>query len=206
MATARDIVTRALKRASIIASDEAGGASDADDALAALNDMMFAWAAHGIDCLHSTMTLGSTFVFFVPPAALEPATIEVLSYQGTWDASANSPTLASATGTEGYVYKVTVAGSTALDDVTSWSVDDYAVYDGTEWLKGKSSARHQQAVVALLTKRLCNDYGKAVPAQVEEDARSGWYTLQGDFVRPPVARVDNGLRNMPSLRYFDVDA
>ena len=44
--------------------------------------------------------------------AINTALLGVLSYQGTWNASTNSPTLASGTGTPGYYYIVSVAGST----------------------------------------------------------------------------------------------
>ena len=41
-----------------------------------------------------------------------------LSYQGTWNASTNTPTLASSTGTNGYYYVVGTAGSTNLNGIT----------------------------------------------------------------------------------------
>ena len=60
--------------------------------------------------------------------AIDTALTGVLSYQGTWNASTNSPTLASATGTPGYYYIVSVAGSTNLDGITDWAVGDWAVF------------------------------------------------------------------------------
>lgn len=56
-------------------------------------------------------------------------------YQGTWNASTNSPTLTSGTGTKGYYYVVDVAGSTNLDGVTDWKVGDWAIFNGTAWQK-----------------------------------------------------------------------
>ena len=41
-----------------------------------------------------------------------------LSYQGTWDALANSPALASGVGTKGYYYVVSVAGNTNLGSIS----------------------------------------------------------------------------------------
>ena len=58
-----------------------------------------------------------------------------LSYQGTWNASTNTPTLASSTGTSGYYYIVSVAGSTNLNGITDWGVGDWAIYNGTAWQK-----------------------------------------------------------------------
>jgi hypothetical protein len=54
-------------------------------------------------------------------------------YQGTWNASTNTPTLTSGVGTKGYYYIVSVAGTTNLDGITDWNVGDWAIYDGTAW-------------------------------------------------------------------------
>ena len=62
-------------------------------------------------------------------------TVGALSYQGTWNASANTPTLASGVGTKGYYYVVSVAGSTNLDGTTLWGVGDWAVFNGSIWQK-----------------------------------------------------------------------
>jgi hypothetical protein len=56
-------------------------------------------------------------------------------YAGTWNASTNSPTLASGTGTKGYYYIVTTAGSTNLDGITDWKIGDWAIFNGTTWDK-----------------------------------------------------------------------
>ena len=58
-----------------------------------------------------------------------------LNYQGTWNASTNSPTLTSSVGTKGYYYVVNVAGSTNLNGITDWQVGDWAVYNGSAWQK-----------------------------------------------------------------------
>ena len=60
--------------------------------------------------------------------AINTATTGVLSYQGTWNASTNSPALASGVGTPGYYYIVSTAGSTNLDGITDWAVGDWAVF------------------------------------------------------------------------------
>ena len=51
-----------------------------------------------------------------------------LVYQGTWNANTNTPTLVSGTGTTGYFYIVSVAGSTNLDGITDWQVGDWAIF------------------------------------------------------------------------------
>jgi hypothetical protein len=71
----------------------------------------------------------------VPISQLPAAVLGALSYQGTWNASTNTPTLTSSVGTKGYYYVVNVAGSTNLNGVTDWQVGDWAVYNGTAWQK-----------------------------------------------------------------------
>jgi len=58
-----------------------------------------------------------------------------LSYQGTWNASTNTPTLASGVGTNGYYYIVSTAGSTNLDGITDWQIGDWLMFNGTIWQK-----------------------------------------------------------------------
>lgn len=58
-----------------------------------------------------------------------------LNYQGTWNASTNTPTLVSSTGTKGYYYVVSVAGTTNLNGITDWQIGDWAVFNGTAWQK-----------------------------------------------------------------------
>ena len=50
-----------------------------------------------------------------------------LVFKGNWNASTNTPTLASGTGTVGNYYVVSVAGNTNLDGITDWEVGDWAV-------------------------------------------------------------------------------
>lgn len=71
----------------------------------------------------------------VPTSQLPAAVLGAVKYQGTWDASTNTPTLTSGVGTQGYYYVVSTAGSTNLDGITSWAVGDWAIYNGTAWQK-----------------------------------------------------------------------
>jgi len=61
--------------------------------------------------------------------------IGALNYKGTWNASTNTPTLTSSVGTKGDYYVVSVAGTTNLDGTNSWSVGDWAVFNGSIWQK-----------------------------------------------------------------------
>lgn len=58
-----------------------------------------------------------------------------LNFQGTWNASTNTPTLASGVGVNGYYYIVATAGSTNLDGITDWQIGDWLIFNGTVWQK-----------------------------------------------------------------------
>lgn len=68
--------------------------------------------------------------------------IGALIYRGTWDASANTPTLADNTGTNGDMYVVAVAGTQNFGQGPSitFGVGDFVIYNGTEWERAPSSA------------------------------------------------------------------
>ena len=77
-----------------------------------------------------------------------------LSYQGSWNASTNTPTLTSSVGVNGYYYIVSVAGSTNLNGVTDWQVGDWAIFNGSTWQKIDqtnlvSSVNGQTGVVSI---------------------------------------------------------
>lgn len=58
----------------------------------------------------------------------------VMEFQGTWNATTNSPTLADGTGNTGDVYRVNVAGTQNLGSGSqTFVVGDWVVYNGTIW-------------------------------------------------------------------------
>jgi hypothetical protein len=79
-----------------------------------------------------------------------------LNYQGTWNASTNTPTLTSSVGTKGYYYVVDVAGSTNLNGITDWQIGDWAIFNGSIWQKvdntdAVTSVNGQVGAVVLTT-------------------------------------------------------
>lgn len=79
-----------------------------------------------------------------------------LNYQGTWNATTNTPTLTSSTGTQGYYYVVDVAGTTNLNGITDWQVGDWAIFNGSVWQKvdntdAVTSVNGQVGTVVLTT-------------------------------------------------------
>jgi hypothetical protein len=63
------------------------------------------------------------------------AAVGAVVYQGTWDASTNTPTLTSSVGTKGNYYVVSVAGNTNLNGITDWVAGDWAIFNGSVWEK-----------------------------------------------------------------------
>ncbi len=84
-------------------------------------------AINGIASLDSSGKLSSSQI----PASL----IGAMVYQGTWNASTNIPTIVSSTGNKGNYYIVSFAGSTNIDGISTWDVNDWIVFDGTTWEK-----------------------------------------------------------------------
>jgi len=62
------------------------------------------------------------------------------AYQGTWNASTNTPTLTSSVGTQGYYYVVSTAGTTNLDGNAVWVVGDWAIFGNGKWERIPGSA------------------------------------------------------------------
>jgi hypothetical protein len=117
----------------------------------------------------------------VPVSELPAAVLGALSYQGTWNASTNTPTLTSSTGTKGYYYVVSVAGNTNLDGITDWLVGDWAVYNGTVWQKVDNtetvtSVNGQTGAVVLTTTNVAegtNEYFTTARARSSVSAGTG---------------------------------
>lgn len=60
-------------------------------------------------------------------------------YQNQWNASTNIPDISATTPAAGDFYVVSVAGSTVLEGIGTWSVGDIAYYDGYAWRKDLAS-------------------------------------------------------------------
>lgn len=73
MATALDIVTRALRKINVVAIDEEASADESAEALDAMNAMMHGWKARNADTTHTTLALADDFP--LNPEYEEPAII-----------------------------------------------------------------------------------------------------------------------------------
>ena len=131
----------------------------------------------------------------VPVSELPAAVLGALSYQGTWDASTNTPTLTSSVGTKGYYYVVSVAGNTNLNGITDWLVGDWAVYNGTVWQKVDNT-----------------DAGGDVvgPTSATDNAIARFDTTTGKLIQNSVVTIGNsgevdGISHITNIDYVDFD-
>jgi hypothetical protein len=104
-----------------------------------------------------------------------------LNYQGTWNATTNTPTLTSSVGTKGYYYVVDVAGTTNLDGITDWQIGDWAIFNGSVWQKvdntdAITSVNGQVGTVVLTTTNIAegtNLYYTDARARASNSAGTG---------------------------------
>lgn len=209
MTLVSEICTRALHRNNTIAAGETPTASDIEVTLDALNDMMFAWEIDDVRIEHQGFELTDTFVFFVPPRlsdrqrsgnARRP--LRQLVYEGTWNAATNAPALRSRSGDEGALFRVTTAGTTNVDGLSSWAVNDFAMFDGDQWHKGQSSRPFHGAVIALLAVRMATEFGDQIPPELARAASQGWRRISRPWLEPYEQRQDLALLLTSTSRYY----
>ena len=72
----------------------------------------------------------------VPMGQIPDALIGSVKYEGTWNASTNTPTIpAAAPANKGAYYIVSVAGTTTVSGINDWEIGDWIISDGSAWSK-----------------------------------------------------------------------
>lgn len=98
--------------------------------------------------------------------------LSVMEYQGVWNASTNTPTLADGTGSTGDWYRVEVGGTRNLGSGNiTFDVGDYAIHNGTKW--EKSDTTDSVASVAGLVGTITATSLKTALALVKADVGLG---------------------------------
>ena len=92
----------------------------------------------------------------VPTAQLPDSVLGQVEYQGTWNASTNTPAITGSSGSKGHYYTVGTAGSTSIDGINDWKVGDWIIYNGSTWQKVDNtdqvtSVAGRQGAVTLTT-------------------------------------------------------
>jgi hypothetical protein len=112
-------------------ADGGTGASTASGARTNLELGNAAILNAGVPLGVATLDAGGTVPLTQLPSSIQGA----VSFQGTWNASTNTPTIVSSVGTKGYYYIVSVAGTTSINGIADWHVGDWIIYSGTVWQK-----------------------------------------------------------------------
>ncbi len=97
---------------------------DTDTKLALKEDSANKGVANGYASLDGSGT--------IPLSEIPAGIAGGLTWKGLWNASTNTPALASGVGTNGDTYEVSVAGATNLDGITDWEIGDLAVFNGAD--------------------------------------------------------------------------
>jgi uncharacterized Zn-binding protein involved in type VI secretion len=136
----------------------------------------------------------------------------VFNILGGWNANTNTPTITSGTGTSGEVYVITTAGSTNIDGVSVWNVNDWIYFDGTVWKKlagsGISGADDVFSVAGKVgyVTLVPTDITGLSTATVPEDPTALYYTdARADARITLQAGVANGLATLDSGNLVPID-
>jgi hypothetical protein len=137
-------------------------------------------------------------------------------YEGTWNASTNSPTITSSVGNKGDYYVVSVAGSTTIDGISDWKVGDWIIFNGSVWDKvdntdAVSSVNGFTGAVSLSTSNIgegTNLYFTNTRAQnaitLTTSGTSGASTYSGGTLNIPNYSL-SGLGGVPTTRTLTIN-
>ncbi len=124
----------------------------------------------------------------IPTAQIPTAVLGQVEYIGTWDATANTPTLSNSGGgpvgtKKGDYYVVSTAGTTSIDGVSDWEISDWIVNNGTIWQKVDNtdqvvSVAGKKGIVTLIATDV-TDFQTAVSANTDVTGNTSARHTQG---------------------------
>jgi len=116
----------------------------------------------------------------------------VMEFQGSWNASTNTPTLADGTGNAGDVYRASAAGTQDLGSGSqTWAIGDWVMYSGTIWERSPASdavtsVNGQTGTVSLDTDDVSEGTNKYYTAtQARSDLIETTAITDGDNTKAP---------------------
>jgi len=143
----------------------------------------------------------------VPAGQLPSAVFGALSYQGTWNANTNAPTIPAANASnKGWYFKVATAGATSIGGIDEWKVGDWVVSNGTGWDKvdntesvvsvaGLTGAIGATALLAAIGAATAAQGTKADSAVQPGDLGSAAYAAVSSFLAAEAKAVDSAKLN-----------
>ena len=112
-------------------SGEATGAGPGAAAVVLTNSAVISKVLTGFNTISGAISASDSILQAFGRAQSQiNALVSGVSFRGVWNASTNTPTLTSGSGTGGHYYVVSVAGTTNLNGNASWSVGDWVVFNG----------------------------------------------------------------------------
>lgn len=140
----------------------------------------------------------------VPVSQLPTETFGGLSYQGTWDADSNTPTLSGGSvPAAGTFYKVGTNGSTSIGGISDWVVGDWVISDGTDWQKLDNT--DQVTSVAGRGGAVTLGISDIAGLQTELDAKPEYFSLEmASAASGPLSVTHNLGTNNVIVEVFDV--
>ncbi len=111
------------------------------------NDSIFLKVEMDANNSGTYVDMGTTRMMSVPYAlyAQTAGTSNAIEYVSDWNAITNTPPLASGVGKKSWCFRVAVSdnvtlqNNTTLDGINDWGVGDWAVFNGTAWMKVDNS-------------------------------------------------------------------
>lgn len=187
MATAQQTVTRALRRLQAIDINEQPSASEMENGLAALAEMVNSWAADSIPTASQTLT-GTTVddSDVISDLASTVGLTRGFNVSGTGIPSgARIESVLSATSIQ-LDADATASGSVSLTFALT-PIDD----------------RFQRALVAMLAVYMAGDSGLPdAPPRVVRDAEDGWSAILAHYLETPNTTYDEALRNSQAGYFY----